>query len=308
MSSNLWLSNATHRIFGWKELLEEWDATLQIPSQVTRVFENLQAATNPNGTHNPRLSQFLTYLNYEQEGLAWFLYECVTIRWMYDHVRVDYIRSLVDEIENLDGYFPRFPGSPQGKTMRQFVQENLGAGELADVQMMPPLQPSNYYYDTPARRVQSSPQAPRRTTSFAPFSAESQFVPPQVSRSLSQQFEALQPKKASIEIRFLRDKESSKDDVVVISQVSADSYNIAYNDHYSGVKNKVFAVTRDAVMKFLSLSLRFLTVDEEPFQSVQVTLPSMPAIMVSPKNLSSQTRDLIYDSVEATMDFWPLKA
>jgi hypothetical protein len=51
-----------------------------------------------------------------------------------------------------------------------------------------------------------------------------------------------------------------------------------------------------------------LTVDEEPFESVQFTLPSMPTIMVSPENLTSQTRDLIYDSVEATMAYWPVRA
>jgi hypothetical protein len=65
-------------------------------------------------------------------------------------------------------------------------------------------------------------------------------------------------------------------------------------------------VNRAAVINFLSLTLRLITVDEQPFESVQFTLPSMPAILVSPHNLSSQTRDLIYDSVEATMDFWPV--
>ena len=314
MPSNLWLSNATHRVFGWKELLEEWDATLQIPAVVRRVMDNLQAATDPNGTHDPTLQQFLTYLSYEQEGLAWFLYECISLRWMYGSVRVDYIRNLVDEIENLDGHFPRFPGSPQGKTVRQFVQENLETDELAEVQMMPPLVQETVY--TPSRPVRAdysyAQRAPlRRTTSFAPFSAESQFVPtevPQVRRTLSEQFEAVQPKKEQIEVRFIRNKKTVEDDVMKICKVSEDSYNILYRDKNSGTNAKMLAVSRAAVINFLRLSLRLLTIDDEPFESVQVTLPCMPSVLVSPKNLTSQTRDLIYDSVEATMDFWPVTA
>ena len=134
--SNLWLSNATHRVFGWKELLEEWNQTFQLPAQAKRVQDNLQSATNPNGTHNPPLSQFLTYLNYEQEGIAWFLYECVSIRWMYNEIPLNYIRGLVDEIENLDANFPLFPGSPHNQTIREFVNANLNADELDQVQML----------------------------------------------------------------------------------------------------------------------------------------------------------------------------
>jgi hypothetical protein len=309
MSSNLWLSNATHRVFGWKDLLEQWDQTLQIPAQVKRVTDNLYAACDPNGTHDPRVSQFLTYMNYEQEGIAWFLYECISSRWVHGNVRVDYIRSLVDEIENLDGYFPEFPGSPQGQTIRQFVQANLETDELADVQMMPPL------IQTPVRSARAdysyAQRAPvRKDTAPSPFMA------PQVVRSLSQQFESLQPKPKSkkvlppkhavIQIHFIRNKKTSEDDVVSITQNSADSYNISYLDKTAPLKSYTRSVNRAAVINFLSLTLRLITVDEQPFESVQFTLPSMPAILVSPHNLSSQTRDLIYDSVEATMDFWPV--
>ena len=39
---------------------------------------------------------------------------------------------------------------------------------------------------------------------------------------------------------------------------------------------------------------------------LQVTLPGLPTIMVAPEDLDSQTRDLIYDSVEMTMNNWPI--
>jgi hypothetical protein len=326
-SSNLWSSNATHRVFGWKELLEEWNSTLQQPPQVKRVQDNLQAATNPNGTHNPSLTQFLTYLNYEQEGIAWFLYECISIRWMYDTVPLNYIRSLVDEIEDLDARFPLFPGSPYTYTIREFVEANLDADELEEVQMLPPLVPQEEI-QTPARPVradysyaQRAPFPPLRRTSRLSQAQTHARVPQvtRITRTLSQQFDDLYaaslaapapaaPKKLSIEVRFIRNKKGSDDDVVSITQVSDDSYNILYKDKQANVKSATTAVPRAAVVSFLRMTLRMLTVDEEPFESVQFTLPSMPTILVSPKNLTSQTRDLIYDSVEATMNYWPVYA
>jgi len=336
-SSNLWLSNATHRVFGWKELLIEWNQTLQLPVQVKRVQDNLQAATDPDGTHNPRLTQFLTYLNYEQEGLAWFLYECISIRWMFGAVPLNYIRSLVDEIEDLDARFPLFPGSPYGQTIREFVEANLSVDELDEVQMLPGLvpqdAPAQEQFQTPARSshsvradysyAQQAPFAPLRRTSRLSQAQQQSQVPqvPRVNRTLSSQFDVLYnaalaaaaaapavPKKLSIEVRFIRSKKGSDDDVVSITQVSADSYNILYKDKQADVKSNTTAVPRAAVVSFLSMTLRMLTVDEEPFESVQFTLPSMPTILVSPKNLTSQTRELIYDSVEATMNYWPVCA
>ena len=349
--SNLWLSNATHRVFGWKELLEEWNSTKQLPVQAKRVYDNLKAAIEPNGTHDPSLTQFLTYLNYEQEGIAWFLYECISTRWMYDTIPLNYIRNLVDEIEDLDAHFPVFPGSPYTQTIRQFVEANLYQDELDQVQMLPPLVSQHYEapntqsyeapnapsyettnaqsYETPTRPVraeysyaQRAPFAPLRRTPpvsqtrvprvrrSVPQAPEAPQVP-QASRTLSQQFEELSaPKdlKQAMQVRFIRSKKGSNDDIVNIIQNSADSYNIIYQDKQASVKTKTLAVPRAAVMSFLSMTLRMLTVDEEPFESIQFTLPSLPTILVSPKNLSSQTRDLIYDSVEATMNFWPVYA
>jgi len=313
MSSNLWTSNSTHRVFGWNDILQRWSVSYEMPVEVKRVCDNLTAAMDPDGTHNPPVSQFLAYLNYEQEGIAWFLFECITMRWMYSSVRLDYVRSLVDEIENLDAPFPSFPGSPTGLTIRRFVEQNLDASELATVEMMPPLV-QEWSYQTPARAAptrsaradysyaQRAPFAPRRAPAVACPS-------PRVSRTLSQQFESLQvpkEKKLPIQIRCLRTAvNKGNDDVINITKKSDDSYSITYFDQEALVKSKTQNVDRAGVINFLSMTLRLLTVDEEPFHTIQFTLPSMPTIMVSPENLSSQTRDLIYDSVETTMNNWP---
>lgn len=245
---------------------------------------------------------------------------------------LNYIRSLVDEIEDLDARFPVFPGSPYGQTIREFVNANLNADELEEVQMLPQLVPQydSDSYRTPTRPTrahysyaQNTPSAAvRRTrvqltvpqTQQAQQAQQTQSSVPRVSRTLSEQFAELyaaKPRKQAIQVRFIRSmnsKNGSDDDIVSITQVSEDSYNINYNDKEANLKTKTHSVPRAGVISFLSMTLRMLSVDEEPFETIQFTLPSMPTILISPENLTSQTRDLIYDSVEATMNYWPVCA
>jgi hypothetical protein len=110
-----------------------------------------------------------------------------------------------------------------------------------------------------------------------------------------------------MEFRLLRSgKGSLNDDVIRIVPAYDGCYNVIYNDQDSGVKTKTSRLTKTDVVSFLSNLFRFLTVDEEPFRSLQVTLPNLPTIMITPGNLNSQVRDLVYDSVEMTIANWPV--
>lgn len=324
--SNLWTSNSTHRVFGWNDILEEWNETLETPNQITVAFDNLKAASDQEGFHEPPLSQFLGYLNYEQAGIMWLLYECITIRWMFGSIRVDYIRSLIEEIEDLDAYFPAFPGSPQTQTIREFVENNLDSDELDGVEMLPPLVAfAPAPAPTPVRSAradysyaQKAPFIRRASSSFSPVSPPqlqrtSRFTTTEPTRSLSAQFDALKNEvkvvvKPIIQFRFFRSDDKKTDDYVNITQKSVDSYNITYVDQDSNLKTRTMDVDRAGVINFMSLTLRLLTIDEEPFISLQVTLPSLPTILLTPRNLTSQTRELIYDSLDMTMDNWPTSA
>ena len=125
----LWRTNNSHRVYGWNDILNEWNATLQQAPYVETVIENIRAATNQDGNHSPRLTQFLTYVNYEQDAMKWLLYEFIAIRWLWGSIRLDYVRGVLDEIDSLDSHFPAFPGSPTC-TLRQFVVSNLDEEEL----------------------------------------------------------------------------------------------------------------------------------------------------------------------------------
>jgi len=309
----LWRSSNSHRVYGWTQILNEWNATLDQAPYVETVIENIRAATNQAGDHSPRLSQFLTYVNYEQDAMKWLLYEFIAIRWLWGSIRLDYVRGVLDEIDSLDSHFPAFPGSPSC-TLRQFVQANLDEEELEYVQMMPTLVPM-----TPLRTAASShaPPALRRRSSTRAAADNSPIYP-----TLSERFAASAPSASSapssakrvppIMIRVIRSMEATdSDDVIKITPKAATGENgeklftITYNDQQSSVNTKMKKMDEDAVLQYLSNFLRLLSVDEEPFESVQFTFPTLPTVLVTPKNLTSQTRELVYEAVETMVANWP---
>ena len=283
MNPRLWNANTNVRCIGWADLLEEWIETLVEPSQVRTFLDNLSAACYTNSTYQPTYNQLITFLNNEQIALKWFLYESIARGWLWG-TRIDFVQKLVDEIDNLDGCFPAFPGSPWTyMTIRTWVNENLTEEQLGQVNMMPPLSAFNYSYgySTPRRVPRPlNPPSIRETRSL---------------RSL--------PK---LEFRIIRNVTTKEDDTVLIEN-NGDSYTIRYIDSQSNIKFMNKDLSRYTVIDSLRMTLRLLSIDEEPFEFLQVSIPSMPSIMVKPENLTSQTRDLIYDSVEATMDNWPTR-
>jgi hypothetical protein len=302
----LWRSNSSHRVYGWNDILNEWNATLNQTPYVETVVENIRAATNQAGDHSPRLSQFLTYVNYEQEAVKWLLYEFIAIRWMWGSIRLDYVRGVLDEIDSLDSYFPSFPGSPTC-TVRQFVVSNLDEEELEYVQMLPALVPM-----TPVR----STPPPLRRQSRTRAAADNSPIYPTLSERFSAAQTQIQAKRSPpIMIRVIRSLEAkSKDDVIKITPNKAIDENgeklftITYNDQDSSVNTKMKKMDEAAVLQYLSNFLRLLTVDEEPFESVQFTFPTLPTVLVTPKNLTSQTRELVYETVETMVANWPVWA
>lgn len=310
--SLLWSRFSTTRIFDWSSILSEWSNTFNMPVYVEIVMANLKEACNSESVYEPTIEQFLRYFNHEQAAIAWFLFENVTHRWMWSMPRLDYVRDLVDHVENLDGYFPDFPGSPgRSQTIRQWLTANLDEDELEYVDMMPGLvaqpahtqpahtqpayaepqphaQAASWTYETPTRPTRpASTNAPRRST-----------------------LPETPPRYATIQFRLLREdnNKSATDDVISIKKAEGDLYNVVYNDQEGDVKMKTHGLTQGQVQTFLSNTFRLLQLDNLPFVNVQVTLPGLPSIMVAPEDLDSQTRDLIYDSVEMIMENWPIVA
>jgi len=260
------------RIFGWADILEEWSRTLSTSAYINAVRENLRFATEFPSSYSFPLTHFTNYLNNEQEGLKWMIYEVCAVRWMFGRVRTDYLRGLVDMVGSLDSGFPAFVGSPgEAQTIRTFLENQLTNDELDQVQMMPRL------VRLPPRLVRLSP--PVATSSI----------------------------RTSITLRFIRDHDNAEtDDLLKISFSNAYSYKIVFKDGKDNLKNRASNYSRQEVLQYLSNVLRLVAVDEQPYDSVQILAPNVPTVIISPQNLSSQMRDLIYDTVETTMDHWPI--
>ena len=256
-------SRQVRRIFGWKSILENWSHTL-IPSRyVDEVVENLRAASNPSSNYDFPVHHFLTFLNDEEEGIKWLIYESVVLEWMYGNIRTDYLAALVEKVD-IDSGFPTFVGSPLNTlTVRKFLEDNLNSYQLGQVNMMPRLVRTSIY-----QNVNKRPSA--------------------------------------FQLRFIRkDNYAGQDDIMSITDNGDYTYNLLYNDQFSKVKAKMTNVTRQQLMKHLSNSLRLITLDSDPFESVQVIAPAAPSVLLPTFQIGAQTRDLIYDTLESVMDSWP---
>lgn len=287
-----WNPNAPQqtRIFNWRSILEEWSQTLVPTPYIETVQKNLRVATEYPYSYSFPLTHFLSYLNEEQEGIAWLIHEICSTRWMYGRIRSDYLRGLVLLVDDLDSGFPAFVGSPyDSTTIREFLEAQLTAEELDTVNMMPrlvALPPSIHRERFEAR------QRHRASASVAATAAQPPAQP-----------QALLP----ITLRFMRPGLDSKhDDIVNIYRMSEDAFKITFRDGDGKHKSRARNLTRTEVMEYLSNTLRLVAIDEEPFANVQLLAPNMPTVVIKPNNMTSQTRDLIYDTVQTTMNNWPV--
>jgi hypothetical protein len=280
-----WNPNAPQqtRIFNWRSILQQWSQTLVPCPYIETVQSNLSSATANNSCP---LTHFLTYLNEEEEGIAWLIYEICATRWMYGRVRTDYLRGLVYVLDSVDVHFPAFVGSPRDTmTIREFLEAQLTAEELDTVDMMPRLVPNppsiqRERFEARQRNLASARQGQQR-----------------------EQLQATLP----ITLRFMRPElHSAHDDIVNIYRIGDDAFKITFRDGDGKHKSRARNLTRTEVMEYLSNTLRLIAIDEEPFANVQLLAPNMPTVVIKPKNMTSQTRDLIYDTVTTTMNNWPV--
>ena len=94
--------------------------------------------------------------------------------------------------------------------------------------------------------------------------------------------------------------------MLILRKESEDRYSILFKDMQSGTRNVMRDIDRTSVLNNFSIALRSLHLDDDPYESVQILHPSLPTVLVKVENLRSQTRDLIYDSIESAMDNWPM--
>lgn len=284
MFSNYWNSNTEpSTIFHWRELLENWNNSYSIPYPVDTVLENLERVREANLTSY----QFKKYLNFteEDEGMKWFLYECIMRKPQWNSLQFcTFLRGITDEVM-LDTGFPNFPGSPRGITARAFIETHLSGLEIDYLDLLPGLVPLTTR-PLPSSESSSASTSPVRTN---------------------------KSKEATMQIRIIRNINSreNEDDRITFTRTGDNLFKYTYIDptaEPNGAKMVVDKLTSDDVIEHLSRSLHLITLDSIPFEAVQLLIPGYPSVMLPVKKLTSSTRDLIYETVESTMDNWPLLA
>jgi len=285
-----------HRLFGWRDILETWNYTNDMPVCVETLRFNLRRASHKNLP----VSHFLDFVNWEQDGICWLLTEVLNASsYMNSEQRLEYLKEIVDHVYDLDARFISFPFAPTC-TIRQYVRSMLEDYELDYVQMMPPLLPA---VPSPPRQA-AGRCCSRESRTCDCVKTEPEFIPVAPAAQAAPVARKMNYTPCKIGLNVIR-AESKPDDIIRISNNFDGTFDIKYSDTNSDVDSITPSVPRDDVLKYLSNTLRLLTVDSEPFLSVQLFAPNAPTVMVPVGELTSQTRDLIYDTVECVMDNWP---
>jgi len=114
-----------------------------------------------------------------------------------------------------------------------------------------------------------------------------------------------------IQINFIRDSnDSNTDDVMRIraSEVSQNLYRVEYEDRTVTARNRLLA-TEGEVLDYVYSVFTLLPIDDDPFESVQITCPTFPSVLLRVKDLGrAQVQGAVTTIIKTTMRNWPSPA
>jgi len=98
---------------------------------------------------------------------------------------------------------------------------------------------------------------------------------------------------ASIAIHLINGRSSSTDDMILIRKdLSLDEFEVTYKEYNDGdpIVHTVNGLYRSRLIDYLYMVIKNQSLDEESYESIQLTLPAMPRIIVS----GDKFKDLYY--------------
>jgi hypothetical protein len=112
----------------------------------------------------------------------------------------------------------------------------------------------------------------------------------------------------SIQIRFIRRGATSpnSDDILKITKMGENTVRIFYtekNDY--DTFTDFMTVNYTQIVAYIYRTITLLTLDEDPFQSVQFFVPGYPTLMIGVDKLKEQT-GYILEMISNTLMNWPL--
>jgi hypothetical protein len=95
------------------------------------------------------------------------------------------------------------------------------------------------------------------------------------------------PKVNTLTVHFVRDSDdSSRDDVLTVRSADDGWVTVKYHDKVSDIKNLSF-MKEEGFMKYMESMLSLLQYDSAPYQSVQISAPCHPLVLISVTDLSN---------------------
>lgn len=116
------------------------------------------------------------------------------------------------------------------------------------------------------------------------------------------------PRHRPIQIRFIRKgaPDPSRDDILKVTKVGENSMRIVYTE--KNVHDEFTDYLHVSYAQFIAYIYRtilLLTLDEDPFQSVQLFVPAYPTVLLSVGALKENT-GYILEMLTNTMSNWPV--
>jgi hypothetical protein len=105
----------------------------------------------------------------------------------------------------------------------------------------------------------------------------------------------------SITIHLLKNlaNESLDDTVRIVKNLEDSAFELTFKDNGDPVTHKAHEMTRDNVCDYVFLLLKNLSLDEDGYQSIQLSLPAMPRMIVTASKLhDTYYRDHFLELVE----------
>lgn len=105
-----------------------------------------------------------------------------------------------------------------------------------------------------------------------------------------------------ITIHIIRSIGAVNDDIITIEKRSR-FFSVTYTDRDSHYRYS-FDASRDELIEYLYSIFEMLRIDEEPFDSIQVTLPAYPVINIKIKSLNDNTIQTIMKPLKRSLLRW----
>ena len=115
------------------------------------------------------------------------------------------------------------------------------------------------------------------------------------------------PRQRCIQMRFIRrgSNDPDRDDILKVTKLGENSLRIVYTEknEYDSFTDYL-QVNYNQFISYIYRMITLLTLDEDPFQSVQFFIPGYPTLLISVATLKVQT-PYILEMIISTLWNWP---